>query len=118
MRIRNRDNRAALVNLLSRPKYDGVVDAVHYAPDGNVAWVRAYERRGSTWSDHVLLDREALIYRLKSGKRFFAGNRVEFEGGEFEVGPRITLQESAAGPLLTTDHSASDHDSLAPIPVL
>ena len=29
-------------------------------------WVRAYERRGKIFSDHVLLERQALIERLKA----------------------------------------------------
>ena len=32
---------------MANKKYDGVIEAVHYAPDGQVEWVRAYLRRGA-----------------------------------------------------------------------
>jgi len=38
--------------------------------DGQIALVRAYERRGVTFSDRVLLDRATLLERLKNGKKF------------------------------------------------
>ena len=51
---------------MGRQKYDGVVEAVRYAPDGNLSIARVYERRGSTFSDYILLSRAELIRRIKS----------------------------------------------------
>jgi len=42
-------------NCMAKPKYDTVVEAVHYQPDGQVAWVRAYQRRGPTFTDWMIL---------------------------------------------------------------
>ena len=57
-------------------KFDGVIEAVRYR-GGKIELVRAYERRGATFSDRVLLDRAALLDRLKKGKRFVTGQRTE-----------------------------------------
>ena len=79
--------------LMSKPKFDGVVEGVRYTTDGQIDWVRAYERRGPTWSDHVLLDRAALIERLEAGKRFYIGQRIENQASEFALGEAISLQQ-------------------------
>ncbi|MDP1779148.1 MAG: hypothetical protein Q8K73_02630, partial [Anaerolineales bacterium] len=47
-------------------KIDGVIEAVRYK-NGQITWVRAYERRGATFSDRVLLDRKTLLQRLQKG---------------------------------------------------
>lgn len=107
-----------LKQLFSRPKYEGVVTAVHYNSDGKIAWVRAYERRGPTWSDHVLLDREKLIERLKAGKRFYAGRRVKFQASEFEVSEPLHLVHTEAGDILVTGDLKTSQDQLAGVPTI
>ncbi len=71
---------------MAKPKYDTVVEAVHYQPDGQVAWVRAYHRRGPTFSDWMILKRPELVESLKAGKRIVTGKRVAYMAGTFEVG--------------------------------
>jgi hypothetical protein len=61
---------------MARAKYDGIVQAVRYGEDGEILWVRAFLRRGPTWSDSVLIDRKTLVDKLKSGKQFVIGKRV------------------------------------------
>ena len=107
-----------LKQLFSRPKYEGVVDAVHYDADGNIDWVRAYERRGPTWSDHVLLDRAKLIERLKAGKRFYSGKRIPFRAGEFEVDLPLNLVQTDSGEILVTGDLKTSQDQLAGVPTL
>ena len=46
-------------------------------PDGSILLVRVYERRGATFSDRVLLSRQALLDRLKKGKKFVVGEGVK-----------------------------------------
>ncbi|KAA3645504.1 MAG: hypothetical protein DWQ07_13635 [Chloroflexi bacterium] len=104
--------------IFSRPKYDGVVEAVHYEDDGQVAWVRAYERRGPTWSDHVLLDRQTLINRLKKGRRFYAGDRNEFQASEFEVSSRIKLVKTKNGEAIVLGKDKAEKDDLGSLPVI
>ena len=47
-------------------KFDGVIEAVHYSRGGQIDFVRAYERRGVTFSDRVLLNRKTLLERLSA----------------------------------------------------
>ena len=55
---------------MARTTFDGVIEAVRYKPDGQVDWVRAYLRRGPTFSDRIMINRATLIENLKSGKRY------------------------------------------------
>lgn len=53
---------------MAKQKFDGVIDAVHYNPDGQVKWVRAYLRRGATFTDNLLIQRQDLVEEIRSGK--------------------------------------------------
>jgi hypothetical protein len=97
-------------------KLDGVVEAVRYAPDGQVAMVRIYERRGPTWSDRQLMDRDTLIQKLRAKKRYFIGQRVEFMAGTFQVTDAVRLLSQGGKDILATAASA-DHDSLKGAPL-
>ncbi len=68
---------------MAAKKIDGVIEAVRYAPDGKVEFVRAYLRRGPTWSDRMLIRREDLIAMLKTGKSMSAGQRIEYMASDF-----------------------------------
>jgi len=71
-------------------KVDGVIEAVRYR-NGQIVMVRAYERRGATFSDHVLLERKALVERLQKGLRFSVGSREELKASTFKLGPEVQL---------------------------
>lgn len=92
-------------------KFDGVVEAVRYAPGGKILLVRAYERRGPTFSDQILISRETLLTRLASGAQFVTGRRQPGLGSTFETGARLRL----VGGLITTSHDAS-RDTLESVP--
>jgi hypothetical protein len=83
-------------------RYDGVVEAVRYSPDGRIAMVRVFERRGPVWSDRLLLDRDAFIRLLKAKKRFYIGKRVEYMAGTFQVDQAVRLAGSAGHEVLVT----------------
>lgn len=103
---------------MARAKYDGVVEAVHYAQDGNVAWVRAYERRGAAFSERVLLDRDTLVSRMKAGKRYVAGKRVPYLGSTFEVSEALHLIADNGNELLVTGEQQAAADNLKDIPII
>jgi len=103
---------------MAKMKVDGIVEAVHYNSDGNIQWVRAYLRRGQTFSDIVLLDRQTLAEKLKSGKRFVAGKRVLLQASTFEVSQPIRLIQQERQDILTTGDAASNKDHLAGVPVI
>jgi hypothetical protein len=78
---------------MAKSKYDGVVVAVRYASEGQVDWVRAYQRRGPTWSDHRMLSRQELIDLLNKGHRIVTGARVKQMASTFETGEPLRLVE-------------------------
>ncbi len=87
---------------MAQVKYDGVIEAVRYAPPGRVAVVRAYERRGPTFSDRILISREELVRQLQAGKRFVAGERQAQMASTFTVASAICLVEKDGQKYLST----------------
>jgi len=98
---------------MAKLKFDGLIEAVRYAPDGKIELVRAYERRGSTYSDSILINRANLIKRLQSGEKFVTGARKEFLGSTFEVVKTVRLN----GDVIITG-SDSSCDQLEEVPNL
>ncbi|MCL4528389.1 MAG: hypothetical protein M1282_03135 [Chloroflexi bacterium] len=96
------------------PKFDGVIEAVRYK-SGKIDVVRAYERRGATFSDHVLLDRKTLMERIKKGKHFVTGQRKEFWASTFDVGKPVKLAGTDEKQVVTTLEQA-DRDELEGVP--
>lgn len=97
------------------PKIDGVIEAVRYK-GGRIDIVRAYERRGPTFSDRVLLDRKTLIDRLQHGKRFITGQRREYLASTFTAGKPVSL-EGQDGKRVVTTRPQSDQDLLEGVPL-
>jgi hypothetical protein len=94
---------------MARKRLDAVIEAVHYLAGGNISIVRAYERHGVVWSDHILLSRNELSERLLQGKCVVVGKRKTYLGSVFETGAAVhllegnivTVEQSTAGDLLT-----------------
>jgi hypothetical protein len=96
--------------------YDGVIEAARYR-GGQLQWVRAYERRGATFSDVVLLDRGQLITQLQRGRRFVTGRRTENMAGSFRIGKRVQLIGQGGQAVVSTDATAPS-DSLDDVPIV
>ena len=96
-------------------KFDGVIVAARYQ-GGRIEVVRAYERRGATFSDWVLLDRGALVRKLKDGKRFVTGHRKEYLASTFEVKKPVNLIGRDGSQVLTT-LTEGDEDRLEGVPI-
>jgi hypothetical protein len=96
-------------------KIDGVIEAVHYE-DGQISTVRAYERRGSAFTDRLLINRQDLLERVKSGKKFVTGTRKKFLAGTFEEGQPLQVVARNGKDLIATRADA-DQDDLTPAPV-
>jgi len=101
---------------MKRPKFDAVIEAVHYAPDGKIALARIYERRGATWSDRILLGRGDLVAQLKRGKQFVTGQRKVFWASTFEVGEAVQYLARGNRDVITTSEGAAERDFLAGTP--
>ena len=103
---------------MPKQKFDAVVEAVHYTPDKKVMWVRVYERRGPTFSDRVLLDRNTLVERLKAGKKIFAGQRVQYLASTFNLAEQLHLVQSQGTEVVVAGNASPNHDHLEGVPVL
>lgn len=97
-------------------KFDGVIEAVRYK-NGQIVIVRAFERRGTTFSDRVLLDRKEFLERLKKGQTYVVGKRTELLASTFEVqGKPVQVLEKNGRQILSTRPDA-EHDELEQAPV-
>ena len=96
-------------------KFDGIIEAARYK-NGQITVVRAYERRGASFSDRVLIDRKDLLERIRDGRQFLTGSRKELWAGTFEEGKPVKVVNSEGKDFITT-RDASDHDELEETPV-
>lgn len=96
-------------------RFDGIIEAVRYK-NGQIVTVRAYERRGAAFSDRILMDRKGLLERIKDGKLFAVGTRIEFLAGTFEAGKSVQVVSREGKEFLSTRDQA-DHDELEQAPV-
>ena len=103
---------------VAKVKYDAVVQAVHYTPDGQVDWVRTFQRRGPIFSDYVVLTREALVEELKAGKKYKVGERKAQMGGTFEVSESLRLIQDGDNEILVTGETKSERDRLDGVPII
>jgi len=103
---------------MAKVKFDGVIEAVRYSPDGQIAWVRAYERRGPTFSDRVLLDRSSLLERLKARKRFVVGQRKPLWASTFDTVSSLRLIQRGGRELIVAGATTADRDLLDGAPLI
>jgi hypothetical protein len=103
---------------MARPKYDIVIEAVHYLPSGTIEWVRVYERRGSAFSDCILIKRKELVERLKNGKKAYGGKRLPYLAGTFMVGEPLRLASKDGKEILVSGKATNERDYLAGVPVI
>ena len=96
-------------------KHDGIIEAVRYR-NGQIVMVRAYERRGSSYSDRVLIDRKDLLERIKNGKLFVIGSRKELLASTFESGRSVQVVSRDGREFIST-RAATDRDELEQAPV-
>jgi hypothetical protein len=98
---------------MAQKKWDGVIEAVRYTPEGRLEVVRAYERHGVVWSDRIMLDRHELSERLKQGKRFVVGERKLYLGSVFSTGMAVCQTD---GKIITEGQTAG-RDLLTGVPI-
>ncbi len=96
-------------------KIDGVIEAVRYK-NGQIAMVRAYERRGATFSDWLLLDRKTLLERLRQGRQFVTGSRQSLLASTFKIEKPVRLVITNGNEVIATRENA-DRDELEETPL-
>lgn len=94
---------------------DGVVEAVRYK-NGQIVTVRVYERRGATYSDHLVLDRKTLMERLQKGMQFVSGSRQDLMASTFTLAKPIMLVKVDDREFITTNSNANK-DELENVPL-
>ena len=94
--------------------YDGVIEAVRYK-NGQISLVRLFERRGTTFSDQLLLDRKSLMERLQKGKQLVTGSRAELMASTFEVAKPVMLIKASDREFIATRENA-ERDELENVP--
>ena len=104
--------------MIKKKPYDGVVVAARYSTQGEIEWVRAYERHGFVFSDRVLMARETLIERLQDGKRFKTGERITYQGNDFQINEDIHLVDVDGDNVILAGDISSNQDSLGNLPNL
>ncbi|MCX6059175.1 MAG: hypothetical protein NTW69_13600 [Chloroflexi bacterium] len=95
-------------------KIDGVIEAVRYK-NGQITMVRAYQRRGATFSDRVLVDRKTLLERLQKGEQYVTGAREELRASTFTLGKPVLILKQDNRELLSTSKNAT-RDELEKVP--
>ena len=103
--------------MFRKKNFDGVIEAVRYAPDGQISWVRAYERSGFVFSDWLMLDRVSLLERLKEGQRFHLGQRKPYLGNDFELAEAVQLVGEEGSEKIISGDTQGNQDHLAGIPL-
>ncbi len=103
---------------MAKINYDGVVEAVHYKPEGGLDWVRVYERRGAVFSDRVVLSREAFIRQLKAGKRYVVGERILNLGAMFNVSQPVHLLSQNGNQVIVVGNAQANKDELDGVPII
>lgn len=96
-------------------KIDGVIEAARYK-NGQIVTVRAYERRGATFSDIVLLERKTLLERLQKGLQYITGTREELRASTFKVGKSVLIVKQDDREFLSTRENAT-RDELEEVPI-
>jgi hypothetical protein len=102
---------------MSPKQIDGVIEAVRYTPGGIVDIVRVYERRGPTFSDWVILTRDQIIQKLRTGKKFYVGERIPLQASTFKLGSPVLLSGSAGFEVIMVLSGNKQHDNLPDAPL-
>jgi hypothetical protein len=97
---------------MAKPKYDGVIEVVRYAPEGQIVLVRVYERRGATFSDRELWTRAELVQRLKAGQKIVTGDRTPLLASTFSVKSKVRLGRGRGQEVIVSGKEDCQHDLL------
>jgi hypothetical protein len=104
--------------MIRKKPYDGVVVAVHYTPKGEIDWVRAFERHGFVFSDRRMMKRDELAEQLKAGKVFKTGERLIYQGNDFDVKEDIHWIQKNGDGVIVAGKGSPDQDSLGQLPII
>ncbi|MEN4013143.1 MAG: hypothetical protein AB1453_05060 [Chloroflexota bacterium] len=98
------------------PRFDVVIEAVRFTPDGSLQTARIYERRGPVWSDRLLIGRADLIRRIRKGEKVVIGARKPYLANTFEAFAAVRLAQNDDKEVLTSMVENDHSDSLPQAP--
>lgn len=102
---------------MAEKKIDGVIEAVRYTPEGKLMMARVYLRRGSIWSDRILLTREELLGEINNGKHWVIGKRILYMAGTFDMSLPVQVKGSNGQEVIYTAQPQDNRDNLEGAPV-
>ncbi|MGB9673319.1 MAG: hypothetical protein ACPL3P_04215 [Anaerolineales bacterium] len=103
---------------MAKKQPDIVIEAVRYKPNGEIDWVRVYEKRGATYSDHLLLSRAELVQRLQRKELVYTGKRIPYMASTFQLSRPVILSQSNGKDLILTENTQSNKDKLEDVPLI
>lgn len=103
---------------MNRYKADLIIEAVHHKRNGQIDFVRAYQKRGATYSDCLLVERKELLESIVLGMRVFIGQRVPFWGTVFSELAPVRLQTIHNKQTIVTTTSNVNQKELAEAPII
>jgi hypothetical protein len=97
---------------------DIIIEAARFKPNGQVDFVRAYQRRGATYSDCVLITRNELLEQLLTGKAVATGQRMHLMASTFKKITPVRVVPSAIRIIITSGNHGTAQDELPGTPIL
>ncbi|MEJ5202308.1 MAG: hypothetical protein WHV66_08745 [Anaerolineales bacterium] len=100
-------------------KPDLIIEAVRYDPQGRIKLVRMYERRGPTYSDLRLIDRQELLKRLRANQRVWIGERQPYLASTFQLKAPVRLFGPKGSEMIISEKvtNPNDRDDLQGAPL-
>ena len=103
---------------MNRKKADLIIEAVHHKHNGQIDFVRAYQKRGATYSDCVLVKRKELLEMFATGDHVVIGKRTPFLGTIFSDQKTVSLLTTNNNQTITTTGSTVNQKELAEAPII
>ena len=103
---------------MKRNKADLIIEAVHRKHNGQIDFVRAYQKRGATYSDCVLVKRQKLLEMLAKGNQVVTGERIPFLGTIFSDQKTVGLLTINNKQTIATTGSTVSQKELADTPLI
>jgi len=97
-------------------KADLIIETVHHKHNGQIDFVRAYQKRGSAYSDCLLVKRQELVKMLAKGMKVVTGQRIHLMGNSFSGLIPVSLFTMDNKSLIMTVGSTAGLKELAETP--
>ncbi len=97
---------------------DLIIEAARLKPNGQLVFVRAYQRRGATFSDCIILTRSEVLEEIQKGKSVATGQREQFMASTFIGVKPVRAVSSGDRFIITSGNPGATQDALPGTPIL